>query len=233
MKKNLLYLLISTCTLFFSCSHQSTNIIEEEFFTISNVDFPPEEIDARKSVNGCSDTWLQAFYGGGSMENANRNFMRCLRDIPGAGNITGIGNGPTYIEHIREHGDPEPVFQQFLRPGNLQDLIVYAGVTEATTTQDSINKFMQTFSKCNEAIKRIALQPLTVNGTAQTWFSAALSDFSTFYVNIEGVAYPSVGYKYLISFNAGTLKIPPHWQEYGFDFIAQLDVILTLPPVLL
>ncbi|MDQ1150300.1 hypothetical protein QE382_002284 [Sphingobacterium zeae] len=120
----------------------------------------------------------------------------------------------------------------FMTEGTFQDLIADAvGVTISQnlsspitlSTQDSIDLFLTLYEDADKAIKKLhdpLLGTTIQDQNGKTIFHLALSNAFTYnlFNSGGGVLYPSYGYRYVVSYAKGTLKLPLRWKQYGFDF---------------
>lgn len=120
----------------------------------------------------------------------------------------------------------------FMSAGTFQDLIEDAvGVTipldlsspKTLSTQDSIDLFITLYEDADKAIKLLhdpLLGTTIEDQNGKTIFSLALSNAYTYNIfnSGSGVLYPSYGYRYILSYAKGTLKLPLRWKQFGLDF---------------
>ncbi len=198
---------------------------EEKINKRADATTPQEMIVFEQKVNACADTYLEETKNDPNDQAAGARFKRCLSKIPV------VPTGPTDDPYPPNHGSPAATeeISGYDTPKTLNQLSAFSGATTTTTTQDSVNKFIARYNKVDSIIRNADPSfPLSKDLRKQLAYAFSNGKYNYIFTIVHGVAYPNQGMAYLLSYNAGTLKIPAHWPNYGFNLIAEYDISLSL-----
>ncbi|WP_293939395.1 hypothetical protein [Sphingobacterium sp. UBA5996] len=203
---------------------------EAEFAKKAGLTTPQPEAVFAQRVEACATGFLNEIKPDYDYFNpiATSNFKKCLKNI-----VPPVPKKPTNNPYPPNSGSPavSDGAAKYNLPQTFDTLIKMAGISSPTTTQDSVNRFMNRYEKLDYIIKNAAF-PWSSNLDVQ--LNYALNNSLTQYVLTAAgdIVYPNAGMAYLLSVNSNTLLIPAHWPNYGFNFFARLDVKLDPAPPL-
>lgn len=189
---------------------------------------PQTLIQFAERVNGCANTYLADIGSSGDTPSLRTKFKTCLGNIDPP-----TPTGPTNDPYPPAGGPAahEP-HADYNRPRTLQELAKLAGITSPTSTQDSVDKFVNTYKNVDLIVRN---SPSTSKNKLATQIDYAIrNNLGEYVLTIAGgIVFPNRGMSYLMSLNKRTFKIPVHWEGHGFNLYAPYDFpVETLPDVL-
>ena len=186
---------------------------------------PHTVIQFAERVNACANTYLANIGSSGDTPSLRTQFKACLGNIDPP-----IPTGPTNNPYPSAGGPAahEP-HADYNRPRTLQELAKLAGITSPTTTQDSVDRFVNAYKNVDLIVRN---SPSTSKDKLATQLDYAIMNGLGGYVLTiaGGIAFPNQGMSYLMSLYKRTFKIPLHWEGHGFNLYAPYDFqVETLP----
>ena len=177
----------------------------------ADLNTPQPVILFAERVEKCADTYLKSVIANGDTPDIRSKFKACLSSIN-----TPVPTGPTN-DPYPPAGVPaahEPA-ANYNSSKTFQELVKFAGIISPTTTQDSVDRFVDAYQSVDLIVRNSGPGIINLDLNKQLDY-AIKNNLGGYVITIAGsIAFPNAGMAYLLSINNETFSIPVHWLDYG------------------